>query len=329
MDAVRVSSWNALLEEAHAESFNQALLRYRSPFAFRGMSADWPLSTSLQRLNHPVQTLRNIERAMFRNFKKYAYSDLDPSTSDWKWLAVAQHHGLPTRLLDWTFSPFVAMHFATNELDKMDKDGVIWMVNFDLIRRLLPSSFQRALSKHYALTFSVEMLEEDEDLKQPFVFELTEGTQDPFVMFFEPPSLDPRIVNQWGLFSFMNRIDLRLDEWLSTIGSDGKQIVRKIIIDAEAKWEIRDRLDGMNMSERVIMPGLDGLSAWLKRWYSPKSPHPVLVSATPKRASAKPASPSSRSRNAARPGQGRARKNTNGSKTRAVRSASRKRSKPR
>src|SRR5262249_41924799 len=146
MDAVRVSSWNALLKEAHADSFNRTLLRYRSPFAFRGMCADWPLSTSLQRLNHPVETLRNVERAMFRNFKKYAYADLDPSTSDWKWLAVAQHHGLPTRLLDWTFSPFVAMHFATNELDKMDKDGVIWMVNFDLIRRLLPSSFQRALS---------------------------------------------------------------------------------------------------------------------------------------------------------------------------------------
>src|SRR5687767_1521249 len=103
MDAVRFSSWNALLKVAHADSFNKGLRRYRSPFAFRGMCGDWPLSTSLQRLNHPVSTLRNIERAMFRNFKKYAYADLDPSTSDWKWLAVAQHHGLPTRLLDWTF----------------------------------------------------------------------------------------------------------------------------------------------------------------------------------------------------------------------------------
>src|SRR5262245_44389082 len=223
MDAVRVGSWDALLAEAHAGSFDPNLLRFRSPFAFRGICADWPLSTSLQRLNHSVATLRNIERAMFRNFKKYAYADLDPSTSDWKWLSVAQHHGLPTRLLDWTFSPFVAIHFATNELDKMDKDGVLWMVNFVESRRLLPAPFRRALSKHYALTFSVEMLEEDDDLKQPFAFDEAEGTQDPFVMFFEPPSLDPRIVNQWGLFSFMNRIDLRLDEWLVT-ANHGRQI---------------------------------------------------------------------------------------------------------
>ena len=289
MDAVPVSSWNDLLEQAHANSFNTNLQRYRSPYAFRGMCGDWPLSTSLQRLNHPFDTLRDIERAMFRNFKKYAYADLDPSTSDWKWLAVAQHHGLPTRLLDWTFSPFVAMHFATNELDKMDKDGVIWMVNLDSIRERVPPSFKRVLDEHYALTFSVEMLEDDNDLKQPFVFDETEGSRDPFVMFFEPPSLDPRIVNQWGLFSMMNRLDVRLDEWLASIHSAPKEMVRKIIISAEAKWEIRDRLDGMNMSERVIMPGLDGLSTWLKRWYSPRSAHPVVVAETPVRASAAPA----------------------------------------
>lgn len=289
MDTVRVTSWNELVEQAHADSFNDGLQRFRSPFAFRGVCADWPLSTSLQRLNHPVPTLLNIERAMFRNFKKYAYADLDPSTSDWKWLAVAQHHGLPTRLLDWTFSPFVAMHFATNELDNMDKDGVLWMVNFDGSRKFLPRPFRRSLAKHFALTFSVEMLEEDKDLNNPFSFSETEGMQAPFVMFFEPPSLDPRIVNQWGLFSFMNRIELRLDEWLASIKPRNKSIVRKIIIAAEAKWEIRDKLDGMNLTERVIMPGLDGLSTWLKRWYSPKSPHPVQVPPTPERASPGPA----------------------------------------
>jgi hypothetical protein len=291
MEAVRVSSWNDLLAQTHSDSFNSRLQRFRSPFAFRGMCGDWPLSTSIQRLNHPLDVLTDIERAMFRNFKKYAYASMDPSTSDWKWLAVAQHHGLPTRLLDWTFSPFVAMHFATNELERMDKDGVIWMVNFDLARRFLPGPFQSALAKHWAMTFSVEMLEEEDGLDEPFVFAQTEGLQDPFVLFFEPPSLDPRIVNQWGLFSFMNRLDLRLDEWLAPIQADQQNIARKIIIEAEAKWEIRDRLDGMNMSERVIMPGLDGLSAWLKRWYSPKLAQPLLQSEAPERASAEPAPP--------------------------------------
>ncbi len=291
MESVRVKSWNDLVEATFADSFSQRLQRYRSPFAFRGMCADWPLTNSLQRLRHDVGTLGSIERAMFRNFKKYAYADFEKNSSDWKWLAVAQHHGLPTRLLDWTFSPFVAMHFATNELDKMDKDGVLWMVNFDEARTHLPQFFQSALHRHYAMTFSVEMLEEDDDLKDPFRFEQTEGQEEPFVLFFEPPSLDPRIVNQWGLFSFTNRLDVRLDAWLLDKSMSCPNIVRKIVIDADAKWEIRDKLDGMNLTERVLMPGLDGLSTWLKRWYSPKIPHPVAVSQGPVQASLQLATP--------------------------------------
>ena len=289
MQPTFISSWNDLVEETFAGSFSARLERFRSPYAFRGMVADWPVVSSLQRLRHDPQTLGFIEKAMFRNFKKYAYADFDASNSDWKWLSLAQHHGLPTRLLDWTFSPFVAMHFATNELDKMDKDGVLWMVNFERVRSYLPGFFRNALSQHYALTFSVEMLEEDDALIDPFVFERTEGAQDPFVMFFEPPSLDPRIVNQWGLFSFTNRLDIRLDEWLLERSANDPELVRKIIISSAAKWEIRDKLDNMTLTERVLLPGLDGLSTWLKRWYSPKSAHPVAASPGP--AQAAPALP--------------------------------------
>jgi hypothetical protein len=89
---------------------------------------------------------------------------------------------------------------------------------------------------------------------------------EPCVVFFEPPSLDDRIVNQAALFSFMSSSALQLDQWLET---RGRAIARRIIIPASLKWEVRDKLDMANITERVIYPGVDGLSAWLKRYYSP------------------------------------------------------------
>ena len=73
------------------------------------------------------------------------------------------------------------------------------------------------------------------------------------------------------MFSFLNRPDIVFNEWLELACARQPGLARKLIIPAAMKWELRDKLDQMNMTERVLMPGLDGLSAWLKRWYSPKS----------------------------------------------------------
>lgn len=58
-----------------------------------------------------------------------------------------------------------------------------------------------------------------------------------------------------------------LDSWLNL----HPHLWRRIIIPAALKWEIRDKLDQANITERVLFPGLDGLSRWLKRQYSPKA----------------------------------------------------------
>lgn len=264
-------SWHALIEELFDRSFDPALDRFRSPFVFRGATQDWPLKPSLHRLRHTPDLLPKIEKALLRSFKKYAHHEVKGTPSDWKWLSIAQHHGLPTRLLDWTFSPFVALHFATDKIEDMDKDGVIWMVNFVEARRWLPTPLKEVLHENFAAGFSVEMLE------KPFPrierFDRAKGRQAEFVLFFEPPSLDPRIVNQFGLFSIMNKPEADMVQWLTRAERTSSGFAKRVVVSADLKWEVRDKLDQMNLTERVVYPGLDGLSQWLKRWYSPKAQH--------------------------------------------------------
>jgi hypothetical protein len=87
---------------------------------------------------------------------------------------------------------------------------------------------------------------------------------EPFVAFFEPPSLDDRIVNQYALFSLVSDPNIDLASWLES----HPEAFHRILIPAELKPEIRDKLDQANITERVLFPGLDGLSRWLNRYYS-------------------------------------------------------------
>src|SRR5690606_21907833 len=130
--------------------------RFRSKYAFRGLSeAAYRLDTTL--LRH-AGDLTELEAHLLRNFRKYAHRDVVEGDSIWHWLTVAQHHGLPTQLLDRTYSPFVAMHFATVRIDKADVDGVIWAVNYPQVHAELPDALGQLLKQEGSDVFTVEML---------------------------------------------------------------------------------------------------------------------------------------------------------------------------
>jgi hypothetical protein len=262
MREIRVSNWNELNEQLYGDSFNPHIGRIRSTVAFRGVSnAAYPLTTSLSRLGGAYG---QMEQHLLRNFRKYARRGDVQTDSVWNWLAVAQHHGLPTRLLDWTFSPQVAMHFATARLREYQRDAVIWTVDFVRAHALLPKPLREEMEAESADVFTVEMLTRRAQTLEDF----DALDDEPFVLFFEPPSLDDRIVNQFALFSVMSCPESHLEDWLRA----HPELVRRIVIPAELKWEVRDKLDQANVTERVLFPGLDGLSAWLKRYYSPRLP---------------------------------------------------------
>ncbi|NUR53289.1 MAG: FRG domain-containing protein [Acidobacteria bacterium] len=254
-------TWTDLLEDLYAGSWNPALQRFRSPFAFRGHSRrDHDLTSSLVRLSSGGADTARLEMALLRNFRKYAHAEGAHADSVWDWLALGQHRGLPTRLLDWTYSPLVALHFATEHPDDYGVDGAIWCVNFVQANKRLPRRLKKILEQDGSETLTVEMLGGFRSLR-----EFDALGRDPFLVFMEPPAIDRRILNQFALFSLMSSPTARIDHWLR----EHPELCRLVVVPAALKWEIRDKLDQANINERILFPDLDGLSRWLTRYYLP------------------------------------------------------------
>jgi hypothetical protein len=231
------------------------------------------LATTLMRLGHGHDDLARLEGHLLRNFRKYAHSNAAAGDSIWNWLALAAHHGLPTRLLDWTYSPFVALHFATANLRRYACDSVVWCVNHRETNRRLPQELRSELEFEGSDVFTVEMLSRAASTLERFE-NLSESE---FVVFLEPPSLDARIVNQFALFSLMSTPEKRLDRWLEA----NSDLSKRVIIPTEMKWEVRDKLDQAGITERMLFPGLDGITAWLTRYYTPRRICPATESMDP------------------------------------------------
>lgn len=256
MSQTRVNSWLQLQEALFENTWQESLSRHRSNFVFRGMPrASRGLETSLQTGGFVAH-----ERHLLSSFRKYALRNAVHGDWLWNWLSLAKHHGLPTRLLDWTYSPYVALHFATHEYAYFDEDAIIWCVDYRKSNDLLPRPLRKVLEQEDVNIFTTDLLISVARTLEEF----DALSKDDFVLFFEPPSLDERIVNQFALFSLPSSPTLSLEELLSR----RENTYRRIIIPASLKWEIRDKLDQANITERVLFPGLDGLSQWLKRYFT-------------------------------------------------------------
>jgi hypothetical protein len=253
-----VHTWRELDEAIADSSWCRHPERVHSTLVWRGLArSSYSNVSSLARLSEDYPQL---ERHLVRNFRKYAHRER-PGPTTWDWLSLAQHHGLPTRLLDWTFSPQVALHFATASW--AEDEAVVLAVDCEGAHELLPGRLRDALAREGSLVFTTEMLAAHAVDLDAFDA-LTE--HDPFLLFFEPPSLDERIVNQAAVLSAISAADRHMEQWME----EWPDLWRAWRIPPGLKAEVRERLDQAHVNERVLLPGLDGLAAWLRRYYSPR-----------------------------------------------------------
>lgn len=271
MDIVKIHSIDQVSELIWDQKFDIGLNRNRSPYLYRGLpNSAFHLTTTLQRNCKEKKDI--LEPTILRNFTKYAAID-DPQLKEsvWKQMIVGQHHGLPTRLLDWSYSVLVALHFATSgePLDTMkDHDCAVWRIDIEEINRKLPDRYQKILKDENAHLLTVDMMDKL-ILGSENVLKIYDGEMGTSAFaLIEPFSIDQRIVSQYSYFSVVpSQMEhggdaLGIEEFLGTT----KNTVQ-YVIDKNLKWRIRDMLDQMNMNERTVFPGMDGVTKWLARHY--------------------------------------------------------------
>lgn len=264
IEEIRIETLGQLVDLATPSEADPASGRLRSTAVFRGSRhVDGRLLTSLDRLGgvDPPHAKAHLEEHILRNFIRYSRPHLPhPAGNPWELLVTAQHHGVPTRLLDWSYSPLVAAHFATS--GEGDADRIVWRLDW------------AAMHRHFGLPPFAFLVEDVGDLlRQQGVESLWElfgrpdGGESRVVCMLDPPALDARIVAQAAAFTVSADKTRSLDQVLRERGI--VHLLTRYVIPAERVPSLRDQLDLVTMDERRLFPDLDGVAAQMRRYYHP------------------------------------------------------------
>ncbi len=211
-------------------------------YFFRGESRDYySLIPKIGRMiNSGALTGYFNEKTILERFKNQAIGLVDPiPKSEWEWLALAQHHGLPTRLIDWSTNPLVALFFAVGES----------ITELDIEKEKLTTTDYKGDAAFYFLT-----------IKSAFVDTsvVTKPLEHGYVNIYKPPHVSERIRAQSGLFTIQPEPNQPLNERLNS------KAVRKYLIPFSAREEIRQELRLFGVHQASIFPDLDGVASYLQ-----------------------------------------------------------------
>ena len=253
-------------------------------WVFRGHSEDgWQIESSLAR--HLRIHQKNILRTSFdarendsiRKFAKSAHqflSHLPESTDKLSWLAIMQHFGAPTRLIDFTYSPFVALYFAAIDAKPSIQFGEK-LSDEVLNERYKPYEVHAVHLKSIREQARKALNRQAGEPKPKDYFIGDEANQHhEFLGFFEGIRHNPRQIAQQGLFLVPSKIDLDVQKILSECPSssqlhkDSSWIIFRFPGGRESYKRMIYSLINANLTAESLFPGLEGVGRSIyQRWY--------------------------------------------------------------
>ncbi len=255
VEPINLDSWS---------EFKSRVDSFKLEWIYRGQAdASWGLASSLERSSLDVD--HNVERALIAEYRKAirsfpGFGELP--NSNLEWLSLLQHHGTPTRLIDFTESPYIAAYFAFQEERVKHSESVaIWCVD-------------RGRFSQAALYYLNTPNESISTGRNPYLFservfdELFERGGLDCVMPFDPAPANQRQLIQQSVFVAAMNPEKRLAEQLAFLDYQGERIINKVTIPStERNIALRD-LMRMNVTHATLFPGIDGFARALNLKYT-------------------------------------------------------------
>lgn len=174
---------------------------------------------------------------MLNEFKRTSLPLVEFEPKDnWDWLALAQHHGMPTRLLDWTYSALIALWFAVQRPSKNNTSGVVWILKSEI------SDFR-----------------DTEKCDDPLDNHVTK--------IFRSRVVSKRISAQAGVFT-AHRINEKGKMIQLESNATFRDRLTKLIIPSEYFASIRESLSMMSVNHSTVFPDVDGLCQHIEKRFS-------------------------------------------------------------
>jgi hypothetical protein len=252
------------------------------PWLFRGMPSDFPLQTSLERVlidaGIGLTEAPQVERKLLKEFKRRAHFWVDPLPGHGDvlgWLALMQHYGAPTRLLDWTYSFFVAAFFALRDAvsnpPHMRKAAVVWALFRDAfsLKEQAPAARKAYDDVEVNSSWQADMGRADAD-------NIYDGINAYLLHVMENPTrsiwainafqLNERLSVQQGLFVCPGDLTTSFEQNLMAGRPSPENLVCfEVSTEPRARREMLGALHRMNINNASLFPGLDGFAGSLKQ----------------------------------------------------------------